>query len=179
MPTYTLKVVNINVDGSIGRDLDATVLSLFHKADFGFKGSSTRHHIVQPADIFFESDFTLLMQIDVTEKDAKTSGTPFSETQKLSIETKNIGKTGKTDISIAVSEKGGAGRNKGKTATVTFSIEAEINFSVRDIPAIMTANGWNTHNDTVVRGTGGPADSGHHDRQDGLGARFRQGQESV
>ena len=120
MAKYTLKLVSISESGSIGRQLKATV----NGVSFGFTGSTSRHEIIAK-DVEFSDAFSLPISVDVLEWDAKTSDTPYSDSTSITLDPTS--KNNPTaSVTISIKEVGGRGKNKGKTASVTFNFEAKI-----------------------------------------------------
>lgn len=153
MPIYTLKIVEIKAVGSIGRQLKANVTAGAKSISFGFTGSNKKHYILAQ-DVEVADGVVVPVRIELAEKDVKFSDTPFFVTQDLTIDEVGIGKT---TLTVTIKELGGAGSNKGKEATVSFYLEAEVDFSLRDIPGIMTANGWHMGSKFMNRWFASPA----------------------
>lgn len=139
MPNYTLKVVKIECEGSIGRQLKATVTAGSETKTFGFKGTSSRHHIIAKAVTFPGESVVVPVKIEVTEEDPIASDKPFSANGTLVISAAGMRPT---SLPIRVAEVGGKGTSKGNKATIRFHFEAEVPFSIRSIPGIMTVNEW-------------------------------------
>ncbi len=154
MPQYTLKVVKIECEGSIGRQLKATVTAGTNSVSFGFQGTTNKHHIIARDIVFPDEKVLIPVRIDVAEVDAKVSDRPFSTTRPLEI---SAGGMRPVEIMVRVSEVGGKGASKGKKATILFHFEAEVPFSLRAIPGIMTANGWHLGSKFMNRWFASPA----------------------
>jgi hypothetical protein len=170
MTTYTLKLIGINESGSIGRQLKATVTVPGGSVSFGFEGTSSKHHIIAknvPIDgnvitslkisgkspkakikrktLGETNSITVPIIVNAMEWDKKTSDLPYSGSTNLIIDMNSpVNSPPAGTVTIPIAELGGRGKSKGKTATLTFHFEAEIKsvFDIRDIPGIMTANGW-------------------------------------
>lgn len=154
MPDYTLKVVKIECEGSIGRQLKATVTAGSETKSFGFEGTSSSHRIIAKNIIFPLESVQVPVKIEVTEEDPQASDKPFSATRTLAIDTSGMGPA---EIVVAIAEVGGKGASKGKKASVRFTFVAAVPFSVRAIPGIMIANGMTTAPTLMNRWFAAPA----------------------
>lgn len=141
MPTYSLRVDSIEVQGSIGRQLKAKVTAAAARpVEFGFKGATTRSKTIAEDVLFTASSVTVPVRIEVAETDPKTNDKPFVKEQNILVEAMHEQAT--HEVVVVVTEMGGVGKSKGKKATIRFQLAVEVPFSVRAIPAIMTANSW-------------------------------------
>jgi len=136
--TYTLKLIEIEQSGSIGRDLKATI----NGVSIGFAGPSTRHRIIA-ANVPLPAGIALQIDVNVVERDAKTDDEPYYGGTNMVIGPNNPAVT-TGEATVDVTEVGGRGRNKGKKATFTFHFQTVVKsgFDVTDIPPIMIANSW-------------------------------------
>ena len=123
--TYTLKLIQIEESGSIGRQLKATI----NGVSVGFQGTSTRHHIIA-ADVALPTKTDLNIDISVIEQD-KIDDEPYSGGTVITVDPKTP--VAKGSATVEISEIGGRGKNKGKTATLTFHFEAEVTSAVDEL----------------------------------------------
>jgi hypothetical protein len=129
MAKYTLKLIGISESGSIGRQLKATI----NGVSFGFSGSTSRHEIIAK-DVEFSDTLSLPISVDVLEWDAKVTDEPYSTSATITIVPPKLGKptalkgksSATTSAGVTIAEVGGAGKNKGKSAGLTFSFAAEV-----------------------------------------------------
>ena len=124
MAKYTLKLISIEESGSIGRQLKATVNAPGGGKSFGFEGTSSKHHVISK-DVPIDSNVTLPITVHVKEWDAKQSDEPFSGSTNITLALINKNSP-PASVTIPIAEVGGVGRNKGKTASLTFHFQAEI-----------------------------------------------------
>jgi hypothetical protein len=143
MSTFNLELIGINESGSIGRQLKATITINGTTNSFRFEGSTTRHKDLLNDIEVLNKPITIPIDIAVEEVDAKYPDQPYSGSGSITI-SPSSGTPATASITVAIAEIGGRGKNKGKAATLVFNFAAEASseFDVRDIPGIMTANGW-------------------------------------
>ena len=138
MSTYTLKLVGIEETGSIGRQLKATINS----TSVDFTGTTNRHHVIA-SSVPISGRTNVPISIEVSEWDKRAVDGPYSGSTNILIDPASTNNP-VASLAVKITEIGGKGKAKGKTATLTFHFQAEIKqgFDLRDIPGIMTAKGF-------------------------------------
>ena len=123
MQLFILKLTQINESGSVGRQLKALITANGVTVSFGFTGSTSRNKTIINGEQIGDQIIKAPISVKVTEIDPKYNDGPYTGSTTISISPEVDGAQS-ASITLSVPEIGGKGKNKGKTATLTFSFDA-------------------------------------------------------
>jgi lysozyme len=126
MQLFILKLLRIEQSGSVGRQLKASITVQGTTTSFGFTGPTSRHKTLLNGEPIGDKTVKISISVALTEVDPKYNDAPFSGTTIINIDPNGNEVQDYGPLNLDIHEVGGKGKNKGKTATLSFYFESTI-----------------------------------------------------
>lgn len=130
MKTYLLELTKIEETGSIGRQLKVSVTANDKVTTINTTGKSSRTHRLLTDQPFQAGKTVVTVKVQVSEADAKVSDQPFSAASSITVDPLGNRKQAYGPLQVELKELGGKGKNKDKAATLSFTFQTVLNYSI-------------------------------------------------